>query len=55
MREREREGETDHEMQHGWEYNIKTDFKDLICEVKLDVGVWTGSILLRIGTGGGHL
>ena len=23
--------------------------------IKWDVGVWTGSIWLRIGTGGGHL
>ena len=32
-----------------WEDNIKTDLQEL------DVGVWTGSIWLRIGTGGGHL
>jgi len=29
-----------------WEDNIK---------MKWDVGVWTGSSQLRIGTGGGHL
>ena len=32
-----------------WEDNIKMDFR------KLNVGVWTGSSWLRIGTGGGHL
>jgi len=32
-----------------WEDNIKMDFR------KWDVGVWTGSIWLRIGIGGGHL
>ena len=32
-----------------WEDNIKMDFR------KWDVGVWTGSSWLRIGTGGGHL
>ena len=34
-----------------WETNtsIKMDFS------KWDVGVWTGSSWLRIGTGGGHL
>jgi hypothetical protein len=31
-----------------WEDNIKMDFR------KWDVGVWTGSIWLRIVTGGGH-
>jgi hypothetical protein len=34
---------------HRWEDNIKMDFR------KWDVGVWTGSSWLRIGTGGGHL
>jgi hypothetical protein len=51
----ERERDTAHEMWHEWEDNIKTDFKELMYEVKLDVGVWTGSIWLRIGTGAGHL
>ena len=32
-----------------WEDNIKMYIQ------KLDVGVWTGSRWLRIGTGGGHL
>jgi len=32
---------------HRWEYNIMMDLQD--------VGVWTGSSWLRIGTGGGHL
>ena len=32
-----------------WEDNIKMDLQELGC------GVWTGSIWLRIGTGGGHL
>ena len=32
-----------------WEDNIKVDFG------KYDVGIWTGSNWLRIGTGGGHL
>jgi hypothetical protein len=32
-----------------WEDNIKMVFR------KWDVGVWTGSSWLRIGTGGGHL
>jgi hypothetical protein len=32
-----------------WEYNIKMDLQEG------DVGVWTGSSWLRIGTGGGHL
>jgi len=32
-----------------WEDNIKMDFR------KWDVGVWTGSSWLRIGTGGGHV
>ena len=32
-----------------WEDNIKMFFR------KWDVGVWTGSSWLRIGTGGGHL
>jgi hypothetical protein len=31
----------------GWEDNIKMDLQE--------VGIWTGSIWLRIGTGGGHL
>jgi hypothetical protein len=39
-----RERETAHEMKHGWEDNIKTDFKDLMYGFKWDVGVWTGSI-----------
>ena len=30
-----------------WDDNIKIDFQE--------VGVWTGSSWLRIGTGGGHL
>ena len=34
---------------HRWEDNIKMDLK------KWDVGVWTGSSWLRIGTGGRHL
>jgi hypothetical protein len=42
-------------MKDEWEDNIKTDFKELMYEVKWDVGVWTGSIWLRIETGGGHL
>ena len=33
---------------HRWEDNIKIDLQ------KWDVGVWTGSSLLRIGTGGRH-
>jgi len=32
-----------------WEDNIKMDLR------KWDVGVWTGSSWLRIGTGGRHL
>jgi len=32
-----------------WEDNVKMDIQ------KWDVGVWTGSRWLRIGTGGGHL
>jgi hypothetical protein len=32
-----------------WENNIKRIFR------KCDVGVWTGSSWLRIGTGGGHV
>jgi len=32
-----------------WEDNIKMDLQ------KWDVGVWSGSSWLRIGTGGGHL
>jgi hypothetical protein len=44
-----------HEMKHGWEDNIKTDFKELMYAVKWDVVVWTGSSWFRIGTGGGHL
>ena len=31
-----------------WEDNIQMDFR------KWDVGVWTGSSWLRIGTGGEH-
>jgi len=31
-----------------WEDNIKMDLR------KWNVGVWTGSSWLRIGTGGGH-
>jgi len=34
---------------HRWEDNIKMDLQ------KWDVGAWTGSRWLRIGTGGGHL
>jgi hypothetical protein len=33
---------------HRWEDNIKVDFR----EVGLGEGAWTGSIWLRIGTGG---
>jgi hypothetical protein len=33
---------------HRWENNIKMDRK-------WEMGAWTGSIWLRIGTGGGHL
>jgi len=33
----------------GWEDNIKMDIREVGC------GVWTGSIWLRIGTGGGNL
>ena len=32
-----------------WEDNIKMDLRVVRC------GVWTGSMWLRIGTGGGHL
>jgi len=32
---------------HRWEDNIKIDLRN--------VGVWTGLIWFRIGTGGGHL
>jgi hypothetical protein len=32
---------------HRWEDNIRMDLQE--------VGVWTGSCWLRIGTGGGHL
>jgi len=32
-----------------WEENIKWIFR------KWDVGIWTGSSWLRVGTGGGHL
>ena len=32
-----------------WEDNIKLDLQEV------GFGVWTGSIWLRIGTGGGHL
>ena len=32
-----------------WEDNMRRIFR------KWDVGVWTGSSWLRIGTGGGHL
>ena len=32
-----------------WEDNIKMDIQEVGC------GAWTGSIWLRIGTGGGHL
>ena len=42
-------------MSHGWEDKIKTDFKELMYEIKWDVGVWTGSSWFRIGTGSGHL
>jgi hypothetical protein len=34
---------------HRYEDNIKMDLQEFGC------GVWTGSIWLRIGTGGGHL
>jgi len=34
---------------HSWEDNIKMDL------LEVDVGAWTGSNWLRIGTGGGHL
>jgi hypothetical protein len=34
---------------HRKENNIKMDFHKVVC------GAWTGSIWLRIGTGGGHL
>jgi hypothetical protein len=34
---------------HRWEDNIKIELK------KWDVGVWTGSVWLRIGTGGNRL
>ena len=33
----------------GWEDNIKMGLQEVGC------GVWTGSGLLRLGTGGGHL
>ena len=32
-----------------WNVNIKMDLHEVGC------GVWTGSIWLRIGTGGGHV
>jgi hypothetical protein len=32
-----------------WEDNIKMDLQEVGC----DVGIWTGSSCLRIGTGGG--
>jgi len=32
-----------------WENNIKMDLQEVVW------GAWTGSIYLRIGTGGGHL
>jgi len=32
-----------------WEDNIKKGLQEVGC------GVWTGTIWLRIGTGGGHL
>ena len=32
-----------------WNVNIKMDLQEVGC------GVWTGSIWLRIGTGGGHV
>jgi hypothetical protein len=34
---------------HRWEYNIKIDLREV------GWGAWTGSIWLRIGTGGGLL
>jgi len=34
---------------HRWEENIKMVLQEV------DVGSWTGSSWLRIGTGGGHL
>jgi len=36
-------------LRHRWEDNIKMDLQEV------DVGAWTGSMWLRIGTGGGHL
>ena len=36
-------------LRHKWEENIKMDFR------KLGLGLWTGLIWLRIGTGGGRL
>jgi len=33
-----------------WEDNIKMDLQEVGC-----VGIWNGSIWLRVGTGGGHL
>ena len=34
-------------LRHRWEDNIKMDFQE--------VGLWTGSSWLRLGTGGGNL
>ena len=34
-----------------WEDNIKIDLQEVGC----GGGAWTGSIWIRIGTGGGHL
>jgi len=34
---------------HRWEDNIKLDLQEVGC------GVWAGSSLLRIGTGGGNM
>ena len=36
-----------------WEDNTKVDFQEVECVC--GGGVWTGSVWLRIGTGGGHL
>jgi len=33
-----------------WEDHIKMNLQEVV-----DVGAWTGSMWLRIGTGGGHL
>ena len=41
--------ETTWKAQARWEDNIKMDLQEVGC------GAWTGSIWVRIGTGGGHL